>query len=89
MTILITKLFISSWSFQTDDRDIGFSVYLGEKEEIIVPYEKFQSLALQNNSITCEKTGKYTLCFNNKENRFRSVSLNYIVSVFPPGTDDD
>ncbi|OXA63764.1 retinal-binding protein [Folsomia candida] len=77
------------WSFQTDDRDIGFSVYLGEKEEIIVPYEKFQSLALQNNSITCEKTGKYTLCFNNKENRFRSVSLNYIVSVFPPGTDDD
>jgi len=77
------------WSFQTDDREIGFSVYLGEKEETIVPYEKFGSLALQNNSIICEKPGKYTLCFNNKENRFRSVSMSYIVSVFPPGADDE
>lgn len=46
------------WSFQTDDREIGFSVYLGEKEETIVPYQKFGSLSLQNSSITCEKPGK-------------------------------
>jgi len=77
------------WSFQTDDREIGFSVYLGEKEEIVVPYEKFGSLGLQNSSITCEKPGKYTLCFNNKENRFRACSLSYIVQLVPPGADDD
>ncbi len=105
-------MFISiGWSFQLDDREIGFSVYLGEKEEVIIPYEKFgSSMALQNNSITCEKPGKCkyssisivlyirlqiiyffadTLCFNNKENRFRSVTLNYAVSVFPPGADDE
>lgn len=46
------------WSFQTDDREIGFSVYLGEKEETIVPYQKFGSLSLQNSSITCDKPGK-------------------------------
>jgi len=77
------------YSFQTDEREIGFTVYFGEKEETLVPYEKFGSLALQNNSITCEKPGKYTICFNNKENRFRSCSLSYIVSVFPPGSDDE
>lgn len=77
------------WSFQTDDREIGFTVYYGEKEEILMPYEKFGSLALQNNSITCEKAGKYTLCFNNKENRFRSTALSYVVSIFPPGSADD
>jgi len=77
------------WSFQTDDREIGFSVYIGEKEETIVPYQKFGSLNLQNSSITCEKAGKYTLCFNNKENRFRSTTLSYLVSIFPPGSADD
>ncbi|CAL8138186.1 unnamed protein product [Orchesella dallaii] len=77
------------WSFQTDDREIGFSVYTGEKEDIIVPYQKFGSLSLQNSSITCEKAGKYTLCFNNKENRFRSTTLSYMVSIFPPGSADD
>jgi hypothetical protein len=49
---------LNSWSFQTDDREIGFEVYRGEKEEIIVAYEKFGSLSLQNNSILCEKPGK-------------------------------
>jgi hypothetical protein len=76
------------WSFQTDDREIGFTVYYGEKEDILMPYEKFGSLALQNNSIVCEKAGKYTLCFNNKENRFRSTTLSYVVAVLPPGTDE-
>lgn len=32
------------WSFQTDDREIGFTVYFGEKEETLVPYGEFDYL---------------------------------------------
>lgn len=77
------------WSFQTDDREIGFTVYLGEKEETIVPYQKFESVTLQTSSVVCQKPGKYTLCFNNKENRFRSCTLSYMVCVYPPGAEDE
>jgi len=77
------------WSFQTDDREIGFSVYYGDEKETIVPYQKFESVTLQTSSVVCGKPGKYTLCFNNKENRFRSCTLSYMVAVYPPGSADD
>ena len=53
-----TLTYMYSWSFQTDDREIGFEVYLGEKEEVVVPYQKFESLTLQTSSIVCQKPGK-------------------------------
>jgi len=77
------------WSFQTDDREIEFTVYLGEKEETIVPYQKFEKLTLQTSSVYCQKPGKYTLCFNNRENRLRSCTLSYMVAVYPPGSGED
>ena len=50
--------YLYSWSFQTDDREIGFSVYYGDEKEIIVPYQKFESVTLQTSSVVCSKPGK-------------------------------
>jgi len=77
------------WSFQTDDREIGFNVFLNDKENVIIPYKTFGSLNLETNSLTCEQPGKYVLCFNNKENRFRSCTLSYAVAVYSPEEADD
>jgi hypothetical protein len=70
-----------SWIFQTDDYDIGFSLFYNDDLGLIPP-KRFNSQAtVQDGSYLCTKAGKYTLTFDNTYSLLRKKTLHYIVTT--------
>ena len=57
------QISLCSWSFKTDDKDIGFGVHHksvdGDKEKEVLPVTRVDShLMEQDGSLVCEQAGK-------------------------------
>ena len=81
------------WQFSTDDKDIGFAIEFkptkeggSEKErKILSPMcRKACHFLMEEGHVTCEKTGCYTLVFDNTYSWVHSKSLYYEVKVENP-----
>ncbi|CAG7721232.1 unnamed protein product [Allacma fusca] len=68
-----------NWNFLTDSCDIIFGVEFNKTEDIIKPCRVDSHLCLQKGFISCEKSGLYTLTFDNTYSSFTGKSLGYIV----------
>jgi metal transporter CNNM len=67
------------WNFCTDKRDITFRVEYEDVEDIIEPCRVDSHLCIQKGKINCEKSGMYTLVFDNSYSSYTGKSLRYIV----------
>ncbi|XP_077987784.1 SEC14-like protein 2 [Glandiceps talaboti] len=78
---------IIRWVFKSDD-SMQFGVFYknnNDNEEVVIPLEKHNShLVFEDGSLSCEKTGKYTLRFDNTHHKFSSNNIKYIVEVLEP-----
>ncbi|ODN04856.1 SEC14-like protein 4 [Orchesella cincta] len=70
------------WTFKTDSHDIGFSITLEDSNKEVVQYSRVNSHVEPHvGAFRCEKSGNYTLVFDNTFSRFRSKVLRYKVVV--------
>ncbi|KAK3084025.1 hypothetical protein FSP39_006958, partial [Pinctada imbricata] len=75
---------ILNWEFKTEDYDIGFGVlYKSDKGNVpVVPVSRVNShLVAEDGSWTCQKTGKYMLCFDNGFSWTKSKIVYYSCEV--------
>ncbi|XP_063448778.1 retinal-binding protein-like isoform X1 [Mytilus trossulus] len=78
---------VISWEFQSEDHDVGFGLLYEENEkyEIISKVTRVNSHhVLEDGVHTCEKTGKYFLCFDNSFSWTRSKKIRYVCEVIAP-----
>ncbi|XP_063448781.1 retinal-binding protein-like [Mytilus trossulus] len=78
---------VLSWEFKTEEHDISFGLFLWENEKYkeLLPIERTDSnVVIQDGTYTCEKSGKYFLCFDNSFSWTRSKKLRYTCEVFAP-----
>ncbi|GIY63319.1 SEC14-like protein 2 [Caerostris darwini] len=77
-----------SWEFQTENYDIGFSVWFrpeGGIAEELVPLQRVNChLVPEDGMLVCDKPGKYILKFDNSFSWCRRKHILYQVHVTPP-----
>ncbi|CAG2230641.1 Retinal-binding protein [Mytilus edulis] len=81
------SLSVLSWEFQTEDHDIEFGLFYEENEKYIpiIPVTRADShVVTHDGTYTCEKVGKYFLCFDNEYSWTRSKQLRYTCEVYEP-----
>ncbi|CAG7721230.1 unnamed protein product [Allacma fusca] len=67
------------WCFWTENCDITFGFNFEDDERIIGPLRVDSHLCNQKGSLTCAKSGLYTLVFDNTYSSFTAKPLRYIV----------
>ncbi|GFQ76054.1 SEC14-like protein 2 [Trichonephila clavata] len=76
------------WEFQTENYDIGFSVWFrpeGGIAEELVPLQRVNChLVPEDGMLVCDKPGKYILKFDNSFSWCRRKHILYQVQVTPP-----
>ncbi|XP_063448788.1 retinal-binding protein-like isoform X2 [Mytilus trossulus] len=78
---------VLSWEFQTENHDIEFGLFYEENEKYIpiIPVARADShIVTHDGTYTCEKVGKYFLCFDNEYSWTRSKQLRYTCEVYEP-----
>jgi len=72
---------VLSWEFQTENHDIGYSIFYEGKEEV-VPFSRVDSqLKEVKGSIICRHPGRYVIAFDNTYSRLRAKSVLYKISL--------
>lgn len=78
---------VISWEFQSEDHDVGFGLLYEENERYmtIIPVARVDShVVTEDGTHTCEKVGKYVLCFDNSFSWTRSKKVYYTCDVIAP-----
>ncbi|CAL8125547.1 unnamed protein product [Orchesella dallaii] len=83
-----------SWSFKTENYDIGFSVVHKQlssdcEEKEIIEYKRYNvQKILQTGSMVCETKGQFILRFDNTYSKFRGKTVMYHVELSQLTADD-
>lgn len=78
---------VISWEFQSENHDVGFGFLYEENERYlsIIPVARVDShVVTEDGTHTCEKVGKYVLCFDNSFSWTRSKKVYYTCDVIAP-----
>ncbi|XP_064612900.1 retinal-binding protein-like isoform X2 [Liolophura sinensis] len=79
------------WEFKTEEYDISFGVFYeedGEQKPVVPTIRVNSHIIPEDGTYTCEKVGKYVLCFDNSFSWTRSKTIHFMAEVISAEIDN-